>query len=77
MGQGSERGRTGRRRGTPGIATVTQIVLFLIYLAPTIYRMEERIRRAMPGLEVEINTSVDDIVLRIFDRDGIIDMVRL
>ena len=43
-------------------------------MAPTIYRMEERIRRAMPGLEVEINSYVDGIALTIFDGDGIIDM---
>ena len=36
--------------------------------------MEERIRRAMPGLEIEINSYVDDIELTVFDGDGIMDM---
>ena len=52
-------------------------ILFLIYLALTIYKMEKRIRRAMPGLEIEINNYVNDIALTFFDGDGIMDMGRM
>ena len=75
VGWGCERGGTGRRRGPQG--SPLSPILFLIYLASTIYRMEEKIRRAIPGLEVEINSYVDDIALTIFDGDRIIDIRRM
>ncbi len=52
-------------------------VLPLIYLAFTIFKMEERIRKAMPGLQVEINSYVDDLALTICDGDGTMSMQRM
>ena len=53
-------------------------ILFFISLARTILKMEEGIRRAIPGLEVEINSYVvDDIAMTIFDGDGIMGMGRI
>ena len=39
--------------------------------------MEEAIRKAMPGLQVEINSYVDDLAMTIFDEDGTTDMGRM
>ena len=39
--------------------------------------MEETLRRAMPGLQVEINSFVGDLALTIFDGDGSVDMGRM
>ena len=52
-------------------------ILFLIYLAPTIYKMEEKIRKAMPGLQIEVSSYVDDIALSIIDTDRSTDMARM
>ena len=39
--------------------------------------MEEAIRKAMPGLQVEIYSYVDDLALVVFDEDGTTDMGRM
>ncbi len=52
-------------------------ILFLIYLAPTIYKMEEKIRKAIPGLQIEVSSYVDDIALSIVDTDRTTNMARM
>ena len=39
--------------------------------------MEERIKKTMPGLQVEINSYVDDLALTIYDGDGTMKMERM
>ena len=70
---GTSRGKGQAGEGVPQGSPLSPI-LFLIYLAPTIYKMEDRLRRSMPGLQVEINSYVDDLALTIFDEDGLVDM---
>ncbi len=72
VARGAGRAGEGVLQGSP-----LSPILFLIYLAPKIYRMEERIRRVMSGLEININSYVDDIALTLFDGDRIMDMGRM
>ena len=73
---GKTRGKGEAGEGVPQGSPLSP-TLFLIYLAPTIHKMEVEIRKAIPGLQVEINSYVDDIVLSIIDEDGMSDMSRI
>ena len=52
-------------------------MLFLILLVPTIYKMEEALRRTIPVLQNKVNCYVYDLPLSITDTDGTSNMERM
>ena len=73
---GKTRGKGEAGEEVPQVSPLSSILL-LIFLAPTIYKMEEALRKAIPGLQIDINSYVDDIALSITDTDGTSNMERM
>ena len=67
------RGKVEAGEGVPQGLLLSPI-LFLIFLAPTIYKMEESLGREIPGLQVEVNSYLDYLALSITDTDGTSNM---
>ena len=45
-------------------------VLFLVWLAPILVEMEQRVREEVPGVRVEFPSYVDDLYCGLYDERG-------
>ena len=52
-------------------------ILFLIFLVPTIHKMERELRRAILELQIEVYSYVDDLALLTVDIQGTFNMERM